>query len=139
MNDGPISPRNKRWPGWLCDFLDLARPPHPEPEWNVLRVRQGWFSLTLQRLSSFRQPGTIGRTSLFPTGTLHMVVTVTTSFRIVGPTTGTARQRENEEGHYCVLQEMKFFDSSTQWLDAKSGCDCGLEPRFDWQIGPGRS
>jgi hypothetical protein len=33
------------WPGWLRSFLELAHPPHPKHEWDVLKISPGWFSL----------------------------------------------------------------------------------------------
>ena len=33
------------WPGWLRSFLELAHPPHPKHEWDVLKINPVWFSL----------------------------------------------------------------------------------------------
>ena len=33
------------WPGWLRSFLELASAAHPNQEWHVLGIHQGWFSL----------------------------------------------------------------------------------------------
>ena len=37
------------WPGWLRSFLELAHPPHPKHEWDVLKISPGWFSLGGER------------------------------------------------------------------------------------------